>query len=96
MTAGEGPDAAGAARARRELQALPNIGPRLAEALVEAGIDSVAALREAGAVAAWWRIHPRFDCLHSLYDLEAALQGIPKRELDPATRARLRCEHDAG
>jgi len=75
-----------------ELTDLPNIGPRLARALTAAGIDTPRALYELGSVAAWWRIHPAFDCLHSLLSLEAAIQNIPKSQLDDATRLRLKGE----
>lgn len=40
----------------------------------------------------WRAVHPRFTCFHSLLALEAAIQGLPKRELDDATRDRLRRE----
>lgn len=73
-----------------ELEALPNLGPALAAALRAAGIDDAEQLREVGSERAWVRVHPRFDCLHSLLALEAAVQGIPKRELDEATRLRLK------
>ncbi|WP_316669221.1 TfoX/Sxy family DNA transformation protein [uncultured Propionibacterium sp.] len=75
-----------------DLTDLPNIGPRLARALVGAGVDSPRALREIGSVEAWRRIHPAFDCLHSLLSLEAAVRGIPKSQLDELTRQRLRNE----
>ena len=69
-----------------ELRALPGIGPRLA------GITDAETLRRTGAVEAWRAVHPRFTCFHSLLALEAAIQGLPKRELDDATRDRLRRE----
>lgn len=71
---------------------LPNIGPALAQALKDAGIDTPTKLSEAGSVEAWWRIHPTFDCLHSLLALEGAIQGIPKSQLDQQTRQRLKDE----
>ncbi len=73
-----------------ELTDLPNIGPALAQALTDAGIDSPTKLAKAGSVEAWWRIHPTFDCLHSLFALEGAIQGIPKSQLDQPTRQRLK------
>ena len=69
-----------------ELRALPGIGPRLE------GITDAETLRRTGAVEAWRAVHPRFTCFHSLLALEAAIQGLPKRELDDATRDRLRRE----
>ena len=73
-----------------ELESLPNIGPELARALRAAGIADSDALRQIGAIKAWWRIHPRFTCLHSLLALEGAVQGIPKRQLDETTRRHLK------
>lgn len=75
-----------------DLTGLPNVGPALAAALKDVGIDTPAKLVEAGSVEAWWRIHPTFDCLHSLLALEGAVQGIPKSQLDEETRQRLRRE----
>lgn len=75
-----------------DLSDLPNIGPALAQALKDAGIDTPAALIEVGSIEAWWRIHPTFDCLHSLFALEGAIQGIPKSRLDQQTRQRLKDE----
>ena len=43
-----------------DLTDLPNIGSKLAQALIEAGIDTPAKLAEVGSVEAWWRVHPRF------------------------------------
>ena len=75
-----------------DLTDLPNIGPKLAAALVDAGITTPEALHELGSVEAWWRVHPTFDCLHSLLALEGAIRGIPKSLLDEETRARLHIE----
>ena len=75
-----------------ELRALPGIGPRLEGALRAAGITDAETLRRTGAVEAWRAVHPHFTCFHSLLALEAAIQGLPKRELDDATRDRLRRE----
>ncbi len=69
---------------------LPNIGPRLASALTRAGISGPEELRVIGSLEAWWRIHPTFDCMHSLYALEGAVRGIPKLDLDRATREQLK------
>lgn len=79
-----------------DLSELPNIGPALAQALKDAGIDTPAALIEVGSIEAWWRIHPTFDCLHSLLALEGAIQGIPKSHLDQQTRQRLKDEAHHG
>ncbi|RRD48446.1 hypothetical protein EII35_12810 [Arachnia propionica] len=79
-----------------DLSDLPNVGPVLARALKEAGIDTPAKLTELGSVEAWWRIHPTFDCMHSLFALEGAIQGIPKSLLDEETRRRLREDANRG
>lgn len=73
-----------------DLTELPNIGPKLAATLREAGIDTPDALEEVGSIEAWWRIHPTFDCMHSLFALEGAIQGVPKSLLDDDTRRRLK------
>lgn len=79
-----------------DLTDLPNIGPALAQALKDAGIDTPAALIKVGSIEAWWRIHPTFDCLHSLFALEGAIRGIPKSHLDQQTRQRLKDEAHRG
>lgn len=79
-----------------ELTDLPNIGPKLAQALIEVGIDTPEKLADLGSVEAWWRVHPQFTCLHSLLALEGALQGIPKSLLDQKTRERLQQETLSG
>jgi DNA transformation protein and related proteins len=71
------------------LEDLPNVGTKLAAALREAGIPDAAALTEVGDVEAWRRVHPTFDCLHSLQALAGAVRGVPKSTLDAATRAEL-------
>ena len=79
-----------------ELTDLPNIGPKLAQALIEVGIDTPEKLADVGSIEACWRVHPQFTCLHSLLALEGALQGIPKSLLDQKTRERLRQETLSG
>lgn len=71
------------------LEDLPNVGPKLAAALRAAGIPDAEALAEVGGVEAWRRVHPTFDCLHSLQALAGAVRGVPKSSLDAATRAEL-------
>lgn len=75
-----------------DLTDLPNIEPVLAQALKDARIDTPAKLVEVGSVEAWWRIHPAFNCFHSLLALEGAIQGIPKSQLDQQIRQRLKDE----
>ena len=79
-----------------ELRDLPGVGPELEAALRAAGITDAETLRRTGSVEAWWAVHPRFTCLHSLLALEAAIRGVSKRELDDVTRERLRREAGKG
>ena len=63
----------------KELAALANLGPRSAEALVTAGIVSLAELQRLGSVAAYAqvkRVDPRVT-LNLLWALEGALSGLP-------------------
>lgn len=78
-----------------DLETLPGIGPALAAALREADIDSPSALRGLGAVEAWHRVHPRFDCMHSLLALESAVCGIPRAAISAERREELREEAHA-
>lgn len=71
---------------------LPNIGPHAAEQLAEVGIVSAEDLLAVGAEQAWLKIQTIDPgvCLHMLYGLEGAVQGIPKKELDPARKQELK------
>jgi DNA transformation protein and related proteins len=65
-----------------------NIGPALAHDLRAVGIGDLAALRAAGAQAAWVRLHGagRHDCFSSLLALEGAVRGVRWMDLSPADR----------
>ena len=84
---GRGGSAAGMAR----LQALPNLGPKFVEMLVQAGIRSEGALRTLGAVAAFVRVRAAFPqaTLQLLWSLEGALSGQPWQEIGESDRASL-------
>lgn len=76
-----------------DLASLPGIGPVNAAKLIAVGITTAAQLRNLGSRRAWARIRAEHDpgaCLHLLYGLEAAVQGIPKRELSAQTKRELR------
>lgn len=76
-----------------ELTELPNIGPKLAENLRRAGIETPEVLRELGAEAAFLRVRTQVDpaaCFHQLTALAGAELGIPKRALPPNRKAELR------
>ncbi|MBH9552399.1 TfoX/Sxy family protein [Inhella gelatinilytica] len=65
------------------LHELANLGPRSAQWLVAAGIDSVSELRRLGAVHAFVRVkraQPRAS-LNLLWALEGALTGLNWREV---------------
>lgn len=75
-----------------ELSQYPNIGPEVEKQLHRAGIDSMEQLKQVGSREAWLRIQA-FDasaCANRLYSLEGAIRGIPKKQLDDATKAALK------
>ena len=75
-----------------KLTDLPNIGPRLAERLTQAGIGTPDQLRETGAEKAFLRIRTQLDaaaCLHALEALAAAA-GVRKSLLPPERKAELK------
>lgn len=76
-----------------KLTDLPNIGPKLAEHLTGAGIETPEMLREVGAEEAFLRIRTRVDaaaCLHELEALVGAVEGVRKSLLPPERKAELK------
>lgn len=76
-----------------KLTDLPNIGPKLAEHLTKAGIETPEQLRETGAEAAFLRIRAQVDaaaCLHELEALAGAAEGVRKSLLPPGRKAELK------
>lgn len=75
-----------------KLSDLPNIGPHAEQQLVEVGISSPEDLLSLGAEKAWLMVQAIDPgvCLHMLYGLEGAVQGIPKAHLDPARKRELK------
>lgn len=75
-----------------ELSKLPNIGPVVAEQLNEVGITTYEQLKETGSRQAWLKIKAIDDsaCIHRLYALEGAIQGIKKSQLSAETKAELK------
>lgn len=72
---------------------LPNIGPKLADHLEQAGISTPEALRELGAEEAFLRIRAQVDgsaCLHELEALAGAAEGVRKSQLPEARKAALK------
>ena len=72
---------------------MPNVGKVLEKNLMDVGIATPEALREAGARSAFLKIRAAVDpgaCLHMLYGLEGAVRGVPDAMLDAETRGALR------
>ena len=72
---------------------LPNVGPVLAANLRAAGIETPDDLRRLGSREAFRRIRRSRDpgaCLHMLYGLEGAVQGVPDSRLAPEDKAALK------
>lgn len=71
---------------------LPNIGAHAAEQLAQVGIETPEDLLALGAEQAWLKMQTVDPgvCLHQLYALEGAVQGIPKKQLDPARKQELK------
>lgn len=66
---------------------LPNIGKVLEKRLHEAGVYTPAQLREIGSKEAFIRVHLHDSgaCLHMLYALEGAVEGIRYTQLSEET-----------
>ena len=77
------------------LSDLPNIGRVLENLLHGAGIDSAEQLREIGAKGAFLRIRltDPTACVHMLYGLEGAVQGVRDTMLSRSTKQSLREFH---
>lgn len=76
---------------------LPNVGPKLAENLRRAGLETPEDFRAAGAREAFLRIRARVDpvaCFHQLTALAGAERGVPKKALSPEEKAELRTFFD--
>lgn len=76
-----------------KLTDLPNIGPKLAQRLAGAGIETPDRLRQLGAEEAFLRIRSRVDagaCLHALEALAGAAEDVPKSQLPPERKAELK------
>ncbi len=75
-----------------ELEKLPNIGISVEEQLCQVGITTFEQLKEIGSKQAWLKIKAIDDsaCIHRLYALEGALQGIKKTQLSIEKKAELK------
>lgn len=75
-----------------KLSDLPNIGAHAEQQLIEVGVATAEDLFALGAEQAWLKLQTIDPgvCIMQLYDLEGAVQGIPKKELDPARKQELK------
>ena len=75
-----------------ELSKLLNIGPVVEEQLNQVGITTYDQLKEIGSGQAWLKIKAIDDsaCIHRLYGLEGAVQGVKKSQLSPEVKAELK------
>ncbi len=73
----------------------PNIGKDTATKLMEVGITSYAELKEAGTEQAFLRLQTLDPgaCIHLLFGLEGAVEGIPYTQLSPQKKQELREFH---
>lgn len=75
-----------------ELAKLPNIGAVVEQQLNEVGITTFEQLREIGSKQAWLKIRAVDEsaCLHKLYALEGAVEGVRKTQLPDEKKAELK------
>lgn len=75
------------------LSDLPNVGKVLEDNLRKINIETPEQLRQIGAEEAFFRIRMVVDpgaCLHMLYGIQGANEGIPDKFLSDQTKERLR------
>ncbi len=74
------------------LSALPNVGRVLEQLLTEAGITTPEQLRETGAKEAFLRVKliDPTACIHMLYGIEGAIEGVKDSTLSESTKRELR------
>ncbi|MFP3152964.1 TfoX/Sxy family protein [Lachnospiraceae bacterium ZAX-1] len=76
-----------------ELSKLPNIGKVLEQHLIAIGIETPEQLRSVGAMDAFVWIRLQRDsgaCLHMLYGIQGAIEGIPDKMLSDQTKQQLK------
>ncbi|MDH6364570.1 DNA transformation protein [Enterococcus sp. PF1-24] len=72
---------------------LPNVGKVLEGNLIKVGIETSEDLRATGAEATFIKIRSLVDdeaCLHMLYGIQGAIEGIPDKNLSEATKLKLK------
>lgn len=80
-----------------ELSKLPNIGAAVEEQLQQVGVTTGAQLKELGSRQAWLMIQSidPSACIHRLYALEGAIEGVRKNQLPPEIKADLKAFYNA-
>ncbi|WP_294406023.1 TfoX/Sxy family protein [uncultured Clostridium sp.] len=75
-----------------QLSKLPNIGAVVEEQLNSVGIKTYEQLKKAGSREAWLKIKAidPTACIHRLYALEGAIEGIKKNQLSPEIKTELK------
>ena len=75
-----------------ELSKLPNIGAFVEKQLDDVGIKTYEQLKKAGSKEAWLKIKAidPSACIHRLYALEGAIEGIKKSNLSPEIKKELK------
>lgn len=75
-----------------ELSKLPNIGEVVEDQLNQVGITTYEQLKEIGSKEAWLKIKS-IDvsaCIHRLYAIEGAIEGVKKSQLPAVKKAELK------
>ncbi|GHV77253.1 competence protein TfoX [Spirochaetia bacterium] len=75
------------------LSGLPNVGKVLEGNLLKVGIETPEQLRSVGAEETFLRIRMQADpgaCVHMLYGIQGAIDGVPDKFLPEDTKERLR------
>ena len=76
-----------------DLKDLPNVGSVLHDALLQVGITTPEELRAAGAKAVFCQIREQVDrgaCLHMLYGIQGAIDGVRDSTLSQAKKEELK------
>lgn len=75
-----------------QLSKLPNIGAVVEDQLNNVGIKTYEQLKEAGSREAWLKIKviDSTACIHRLYALEGAIEGVKKNQLSPEIKTELK------
>lgn len=75
-----------------ELSKLPNIGEFVEKQLNDVGINTYEQLKKAGSMEAWLKIKAvdPSACIHRLYALEGAIEGIKKSQLSSEIKEKLK------